>query len=232
MSQHKPLVLAVDDDPGLLKLVKRALEINDYRVITASDGQSAVKLIEEENPALVLLDFMMPGLDGFQVCERTRAFSSVPIIMLTARGRPEDVTRGLNLGADDYVIKPFDTSELLARVNAVLRRTRFPDEMPQPPLVIGDLNIDFASHRVAVAGKEVLLTPIEYRVLCLLAQNAGKVITQNHLLTQVWGPGYIGDTRVLQVAMARLRKKIGDDAGEPRYIITRSGIGYMFLAST
>jgi len=228
MSRRKRLVLVVDDDPGLLKLVSRTLEVHDYQVITASDGRSGLQLVEDEEPTLVLLDIMMPGLDGFQVCERIRDFSRVPIIMLTAKGRVEDVVHGLDLGADDYVTKPFSTGELLARVKAVLRRAKFPEEMPQPPFTSGELCIDFASHRVTVAGEEVALTPTEYGILCLLARNAGRMVTQDQLLAEIWGPGYRGDIHILQVAVARMRKKIRDDPTSPRYIVTRSSVGYMF----
>lgn len=228
MPHRKPSILVIDDDPGLLKLVSRNLELEDYQVITAIDGETGLQLIEDEEPALVLLDIMMPGLDGFQVCERVRQFSEVPIIMLTAKGRAEDIVHGLDTGADDYVIKPFDTNELLARVKAVLRRAKFPEEMPQPPFTSGELCIDFSQHRVTIAGKEVMLTPTEYRILCLLARNAGRVITRDHLLTEVWGWEYRGSTHILQVAVARLRKKIGGDPSNPKYIITRPGIGYTF----
>ena len=228
MPQRKPLILVVDDDPGILKLVTLNLELEGYQVMTAGDGKTALQLIENEQPTLVILDVMMPGLDGFQVCERVRQFSDVSILMLTAKGRSEDVINGLNKGADDYVVKPFSSDELLARVRAILRRARFPEEMPQPPFVSGDLVIDFAQHRVTSGADEVLLTPTEYRILCLLARNAGKAITQDHLLSEVWGQEYCGDTHILQVAVARLRKKIGEDAGSPKYIVTRPGIGYVF----
>ena len=228
MASRKPLILVVDDDRGLLKLVRRDLELEDYGVITASDGKTGLQLIEDEEPTLIILDVMMPGLDGFQVCERTRDFSAVPIIMLTAKSRLQDVVNGLDIGADDYVIKPFGTDELLARVKAVLRRSKFPEQMVQPPFTSGNLHIDFAQHRVTLGEKEVILTPTEYRLLCLLACNAGRVLTQDQLLTEVWGWQYHGDVHILQVAVNRLRKKIEDDPNNPKYIATRSGIGYIF----
>ncbi len=228
MPQRKPLILVVDDDPGILKLVTLNLELEGYQVVTANDGKTALQLVENEQPSLVILDVMMPVLDGFQVCERIRQFSDVSILMLTARGRSEDIIHGLNIGADDYVVKPFSSDELLARVRAILRRARFPEEMPQPPFTSGELTIDFAQHRVTSGNDEILLTPTEYRILCLLARNVGKAITQDHLLSEVWGQEYCGDTHILQVAVARLRKKIGEEAGKPKYIITRPGIGYVF----
>jgi len=226
MPTGRPMILAVDDDPGLLKLVRRNLELEGYQVMTAGDGKAAMQLIEADEPTLIILDVMMPGLDGFQVCGRVRQFSEVPIIMLTAKGRMEDVVEGLGIGADDYVIKPFGTDELLARVKAVLRRAKFPEEMPQPSFNYGELCIDFSQHRVMIAGEEIMTTPTEYRILCLLARNAGKVITQNHILTEIWGWEYCGDSHILQVAIARLRKKLGDDPSNPKYIVTKPGIGY------
>lgn len=228
MASRKPLILVVDDDPGLLKLMKRDLLSDGYRAITASDGKTGLQLIEDEEPTLVILDVMMPGLDGFEVCQRVRRFSNVPIIMLTAKGRLEDVVHGLDIGADDYVTKPFGIDALLSRIRAVLRRTKFTEEMPQPSFTSGGLSIDFARHRVTLDGKQVVLTATEYRLLCLLACNVGTVLAQDHLLSEVWGWEYRGDTHLLQVAVNRLRKKIDDDPGKPKYIFTRPGIGYIF----
>ncbi len=228
MPHRKPLILVVDDDPGILKLVSANLDLEGYQVVTARDGKAAIEVVENQQPTLVVLDIMMPGIDGFQTCQGIREFSEVPIIMLTAKGRAEDVIQGLNVGADDYVIKPFSTEELLARVRAVLRRAKFPEEMPQPPFTSGNLSIDFARHQVTIGEEEVMLTPTEYRILCLLARNSGRTITQDQLLTEVWGQEYCGDTHILQVAVARLRKKIQDDPGNPKYIVTRPGIGYTF----
>ena len=232
MHEQKPLVLVVDDDPALLKLMRDSLALMDYSVITASDGKTALQLIEDSKPALVLLDIIMPGMDGWQVCQHVRQFSQVPIIMLTAKAQSEDVIHGLEIGAQDYVVKPFSVDVVLARVKAVLRRSKFPEEMPQAPLTSGELHIDVAQHTVRLAGEEVKLTPTEYKLLCLLARNAGKVIPPDRLLTEVWGWQYHGDTHLLQVAISRLRKKIKDNPRSPRYIATRSGIGYIFLLSS
>ncbi|MCX5998856.1 MAG: response regulator transcription factor [Chloroflexi bacterium] len=226
MPRRRPLILVIDDDPAIRRLVKRSLEMEGYRTIVAGDGQTGLRLVEEEEPALVILDIMMPGMDGFQVCEQVRRFSQVSIVMLTARGLPEDAVHGLDLGADDYIAKPFSTEELSARVKTVLRRSRFPEEMPQHAFACGKLSIDFSHHCVTVDGKEVMLTNTEYRLFCLLAANAGKVLTQDQLLTGVWGWEYRGDIHILQVVINRLRKRIEDDPGNPRYIVTRSGIGY------
>ena len=228
MHEQKPLVLVVDDDPALLKLMRDSLALADYQVITASDGKAALELIEHSQPALVILDIMMPGMDGFQVCERVRQFSQVPIIMLTVKGRPEDVMHGLEVGADDYIIKPFSVNVALARVKAVLRRTQPQREARQSTLTFGELSIDLASQRVVLNGAEIALAPTEYRILSLMARHAGSVLTHEYLLTQVWGGEYRDDTHVLQAAINRLRKKIGDTARDGKYITSRSGIGYIF----
>lgn len=225
---EKPRILVVDDDAGLQKLARVNLEARGYQVFTASDGESALRTFHDENPALVILDVMMPGVDGFETCRRIRATSDVPIIMLTARDREEDVVQGLACGADDYVTKPFSVDVLLARVRAVLRRTKFPEEMPQTSFCCGDLVIDFGEHRVTVAGEDVGLSATEYKLLSLLARNAGRVLTQDQLLEWIWGWEYRGERHILQVAVARLRQKIGDDPHNPRYIVTRVGIGYTF----
>lgn len=228
MIRSKPLVLVVDDDPGILRLVSQCLELEDYRVIIAGDGKTALELMQNNDPVLILLDIVMPGMNGFQVCSSIRQFSEVPIIMLTGRGRAEDVVEGLENGADDYVVKPFGAGELMARVKAVLRRSKFPEEIVQAPFIHGDLCVDFSGRSVTISGKEIALTPTEYRILCLLVRNAGKVVTQNQLLSEVWGSENCDDAHTLQVAVARLRKKLGDDPGNPKYIATLSGVGYSF----
>jgi len=228
MATTKPLILIIDDDPGLVKLVRRDLEIEGYRTITASDGAAGIDMIQYRSPDLVLLDITMPGMDGFEVCRRVREFSAVPIVMLTARDELEHVVRGLKLGADDYVTKPFNVDELLARVKSVLRRAKFSEEMPQPPFEAGPLRIDFATHAVTMDGRDVTLTPNEYRVLCFLASHAGKVLTHDQILSEIWGWEYAGDSHLIQVAINRLRKKLGDNPRHPEFIATRSGIGYVF----
>jgi len=222
----KPRILVVDDDAGLQKLVRVNLEARDYEVIGALDGEAGLRMFEEKDPALVILDVVMPGIDGFETCRRIRGMSDVPIIMLTAKDQEEDVVRGLESGADDYVTKPFGVEVLVARVRAVLRRTKFPEEMPQPSFVSGELVVDFERHEVILAGTEVPLTATEYKILALLARNAGRVITQDQLLENIWGWEYRGERHILQVAIARLRQKIGDDPHNPKYIVTKIGIGY------
>jgi DNA-binding response OmpR family regulator len=229
MPLKKVTILTADDDPQLLRLIARNLELEDYQVLTATDGQQALELIEAHTPDLVLLDVMMPKMDGFTVCQRVREFSMVPIIIITARGQDHDKVQGLDMGADDYLTKPFSVDELLARVRSVLRRAQFSAERAQSrqtSTTIGDLSIDYTQHRVMVGDKEVLITPIEYRILSYLAQNAGRVVTQDLLLDQVWGAEYVGESHMLQVNVNRLRRKIEADPAHPRYIMTRVGIGY------
>ena len=235
MSAKKPLVVVADDDPQLLRLVTRNLELEDFEVAPTSDGQQALERIEAKMPDLVILDVMMPKMDGFTVCERVREFSAVPIIIVTARGQDQDKVRGLDLGADDYLTKPFSVDELLARVRAVLRRTQVTASQNaiglRSNLTIGALTIDFAQHRVTVDGRDVDLTPVEYRLLAYLAQNAGRVVTQDLLLEHVWGDEYVGESHLLQVNVNRLRRKIEEDPAHPRYLLTKTGIGYLFASA-
>ncbi|HEX6557496.1 MAG TPA: response regulator transcription factor [Ktedonobacteraceae bacterium] len=233
MPLKKTTVLTADDDPHLLRLVMRNLQLEGYEVLAASDGQQALEQIKAHTPDLVLLDVMMPKMDGFTVCQQVRAFSGVPIIMVTARGQEQEKVRGLDLGADDYLTKPFGVDELLARVRAVLRRSQFTASdraFASPTLSIGEMTIDYAQHKVTMAGQEVDLTPTEYRIVSHLAQNAGRVVTQDALLEHVWGEEYIGESHVLQVNVNRLRHKLEPDPVYPRYILTKVGIGY-FLAA-
>src|SRR6266568_4509174 len=234
MPLKKVTILTADDDPQLLRLIARNLELEDYQVLTATDGQQALELIEARSPDLVLLDVMMPKMDGFTVCQRVREFSLVPIIIITAHGQDQDKVRGLDLGADDYLTKPFSVDELLARVRAVLRRAQFSANehahVLRTTITIGDLAVDYAQHLVTMAGQEVPLTPIEYRLLAYLAQNAGRVVTQDLLLEHVWGSEYLGESHMLQVNINRLRRKIEADPTHPRYILTKVGIGYLLAA--
>jgi DNA-binding response OmpR family regulator len=229
MPVRKTTILTADDDPQLLRLIARNLQFEGYEVLTASDGRQALEQIERNTLDLVLLDVMMPHMDGFTVTQRVREFSSVPIIIITARGQDQDKVRGLDLGADDYLTKPFSVDELLARVRAVLRRSNFATNEQSAMhnvFSIGELNIDYAQHIVTLSGKEISLTPIEYRILAYLAQNAGRVVTQDLLLEHVWGSEYIGESHMLQVNVNRLRRKIEPDPAHPRYILTKVGVGY------
>jgi DNA-binding response OmpR family regulator len=233
MPVKKTTILVVDDDVQLLKIVTHTLEAEGYRVRAVRDGMQALEAIERTAPDLVLLDVMLPRMDGFQVCQRAREFSAVPIIMLTARGRGQDKVRGLDLGADDYLTKPFRVDELLARVRAVLRRTQFTTngdaQLLRATTTIGEVTIDDAEHRVTKAGREIALTPTEYRILAYLAQNAGRVVTQDLLLEHVWGAEYVGEGHMLRVNITRLRSKLETNPSRPRYLLTRPGIGYLLV---
>src|SRR5690242_12901204 len=234
MPAKKTTIVTADDDPQLLRLIARNLQFEGYDVLTAGDGKQALELIEQHVPDLVVLDVMMPKMDGFTVCQRVREFSSVPIIIVTARGQDQDKVRGLDLGADDYLTKPFSVEELAARVRAVLRRAQFTageqTHAMRTTTTIGDLTVDYAQHLVTMAGREVPLTPIEYRLLAYLAQNAGRVVTQDLLLEHVWGEEYVGESHLLQVNVNRLRRKLEDDPARPRYLLTKMGVGYMIAA--
>jgi len=232
MPSKKAAVLVVDDDVRMLRMMQRILELEGYRVLTAAGGEAALNVFDEETPDLVLLDIMMPGMDGYMVCQRIREFCQIPIIMVTAKGNDEEKVKALDTGADDYVTKPFSSSELAARARAVLRRSKLWDERPAPAFRSADLVVDFARHMVTVGDKEVNLTATEYRMLSYLARNAGRVVTPDQILEKVWGEEYIGEHHLLQVNMARLRQKMGDDAKNLRYILTKPGIGYMMTKQT
>ena len=234
MPAKKTTILAADDDPQLLRLISRNLQLEGYEVLAVSDGQQALELIESNSPDLVLLDVMMPKMAGFTVCYRVREFSAVPIIIITARGQDQDKVRGLDLGADDYLAKPFSVDELLARVRAVLRRSQFTNREHTQGLrattSTGNLVIDYSQHMVMLNGREIALTPTEYRIIEYLAQNVGRVVTQDLLLEHVWGQEYLGESHMLQVNINRLRRKLEVDATQPRYLLTKVGVGYSLAA--
>ena len=223
-------VLAVDDEPRYLEIIRFNLEAAGYRVACAASGEEALEAFARDEPDLIVLDVMLPGLDGFGVLSQVRERSGCPVIMLTAKGSEEDKVHGLRLGADDYVTKPFSAQELLARVEAVLRRTRVRAGEREPPIDIGELHIDPRRKQVTVAGREVRLSPTEYRLLLFLAGNANVVLSRDELLTQVWGKAYKGENEILRVALWRLRQKLEEDPSAPRYVVTRAGLGYMLAA--
>jgi DNA-binding response OmpR family regulator len=234
MPARKTTIVVADDDPQILKLVTRNLQLEGYATHAATNGQEALEAVQTAQPDAVLLDVMMPKLDGFAVCQQVRTFSTVPIIMITARGNDQDKVRGLDLGADDYLTKPFSVDELLARVRAVLRRADYRQATQTAelaaPLTLGDITLDPAQHRVTRGTEEINLTPTEYALCLYLAQNAGRVLTQNMLLEHVWGAEYTGEHHMLQVNINRLRRKLELDATQPHYILTKSGVGYLFAA--
>jgi len=226
---QKPRILIVDDDSGILKFVRAILEARGYDVSIAMDGDEALQVVEREVPDLVVLDINMPKIDGFEVCRWLGEWSQIPVIMLSGRNEVKDKVRCLSLGADDYLIKPFAVNELIARVRAVLRRTRTEDSVPaQATYSYGDLKVDFLKRRVTVAGKEVKLTPTEYNLLREFLHNAGRVLTHGYLLNKIWGAEYRGEKEYLRVFTGRLRAKLEDDSTNPTYITTVPGVGYQF----
>jgi len=229
---NKTCILVVDDELSIIKFLRANLEAKGYEVLTAMDGTEALQTVEMELPDLVILDIMMPKMDGFEVCRRLREWSQTPIIMLSARGDEKDKVKCLDLGADDYITKPFGASELIARVSAVLRRTEKVVSLPtQSSFTSDDLKINFAKRQVTVADKEVKLTPTEYALLQELALNAGKVLTHTHLLNKVWGQEYRDERQYLHVFVRRLRDKLEPDPTNPRYIMTVPAVGYRFQDS-
>jgi len=225
-------ILVADDEQRYALAIKYNLEASGYQVVTVHDGQSAVDKIARMDLDLVLLDIKMPDMDGFEVCSRIREFSDVPVIMLTALANEKDKVLGLDSGADDYVTKPFGAEELMARVRSALRRSQSstyssPDEAV---IHVGSIRVDLSSKRVYARGCEVNLTPIEYRLLCELAKQAGRVLVTEFLVDKVWGQTYEDDETLLWKSIHRLRKKIEPDWKNPIHILTRRGIGY-YLAT-
>jgi two-component system KDP operon response regulator KdpE len=224
------LVLVVDDEQRLINFMRMNLELEGCRVISATNGREALDRAREEMPDLMLLDIMMPGMDGFETLRRLRQFSQMPVLILTARADEEDRIKGLELGADDYISKPFSHRELVSRIRAVLRRHYTPPPAPQTHVKVDErLEIDFARREVLVAGERVNLRPTEYRLLYHLVQNAGYVMNHETLLTRVWGPEYRDETHYLRLYVTYLRQKIEADPANPKYILTERGIGYRFL---
>ena len=227
-------ILIVDDDPDLLEAVGLGMQLQwpGAEVVTAEDGEQGLQVFFEQTPDVVLLDVSLPRLDGFEVLRRIRAVSDTPVLMLTARGEELDKVRGLEIGADDYVTKPFSPLELLARIKAILRRVELPPPVrATPSFVAGDLAINFDSHEVTRRGEPVPLTALEYKLLYHLVRNAGHVLTRAGILARVWGDEYRDQSDYLKVYISRLRSKLEDDPDRPRYIITERGLGYRFNRS-
>jgi two-component system KDP operon response regulator KdpE len=226
----KKKILVVDDEPRMRRFVRMNLDLEGYDVIEADNGLAALDKVREAMPDLVLLDVAMPELDGFETLEHIRQVSAVPVIMLTVKNDEEDRIRGLDLGADDYVTKPFSPRELLSRIRAVLRRVEPPKGSVEEPLVIDDdLQIDFPRRAVIARGQHIKLRPTEYRLLLHLVENAGWIVPQETLLAKVWGPEYRDDNQLLRLYITYLRKKIEPDPANPRYILTERGVGYQFV---
>lgn len=224
-----PQILIVDDEPKLVRLAQEILSATGFDVIAAGHGQQAMEMIALEQPDLILLDIMLPGeMDGYQIAERVRQFSNVPIIMLTARDQQIDLLRGFDVGADDYVTKPFDAKELLARIRALLKRTQATTAATgETEIICGPLLIDLARYRVTIANKNIPLTKTEFSLLRELALHKNQVMLHSQLLSAVWGPEYRDDVDYLRAYIRYLRRKLEPDPANPQYIVTHTGIGYM-----
>jgi len=222
-------ILVVDDDENLRRLIAAYLESEGYEVKEAADGHSALTSVEAEEPQLVVLDLMLPGINGLDVARRIRAKRTTPILMLTARGSEDDVLQGFAAGADDYLVKPFSPKVLVARVKAVLRRSGAEIEDEAGGLLsLGGISLDSKAREVRVEGREIELTSTEFELLRVLAEHPGWVYSREDLLESVWGYSYLGDSRLVDVHIANLRKKIGDDPADPQFIRTVRGVGYKF----
>ncbi len=227
---RKPLILVVDDESRMRRFVRMNLEAEGFDVIEAENAERALLKVRDEMPDLVLLDVAMPGMDGFEALQRIREISNAPVIMLTVKDEEEDKIRGLDLGADDYVTKPFSPRELASRIRAVLRRVSAGEEEEPEVIQVDDrLTIDLARREVWVDGKLVKLRPTEFRLLYHLVKNAGWIMTHEQLLTKVWGPEYRDESHLLRLYITYLRKKIEPDPAHPRYILTERGVGYKFV---
>ena len=224
-------VLVIEDDPNIVDLIRSNLVVRGFDTVVSTDGAHALRMLETEAPAIVLLDLMLPDADGFELCRQIRERSAVGVIVVSARGGERDKVSALNVGADDYMTKPFSIEELLARIAATLRRTRIsePAEVADPITEIGDIRIDLAAQQVTRRGSPVHLTPTEFALLRELATNRGKSLTHAHLLRRVWGSGYETETEYLRVYVRRLRSKL-EIEGEPPLIITQPRVGYRLVA--
>ncbi len=222
-----PLVLVVEDEPQMRRFIRASLSSHGYRVIEAERASEVVMLLTGHNPDLLLLDLGLPDGDGLELTRQIREWSRIPILIVSARGREDDKVSVLDAGADDYLTKPFGVNELLARIRVALRHAAGAAPAAQV-LEFGDLRIDLARREVLKGGQELRLTPTEYKLLTLLAQNAGKVLTHRHILKEVWGPAYAAQTHYVRVHMAELRKKVEVNPARPKFLVTEPGVGYRF----
>jgi DNA-binding response OmpR family regulator len=221
-------ILVVDDEPLITESLEYSLKQEGFKVVVAHDGHQALEVARDEAPDLIVLDIMLPGMDGWETCRRLRQESTVPIIMLTARDQEIDRVLGLEMGADDYLAKPFSFRELLARIRATFRRVAFEEEPKTQQIEIGDVRLDLGAHKVYKSGQELTLTQKEYDLLHTLISHSGRVVSRAELLDQVWGVDWLGDTRTLDVHIRWLREKIEENPSQPRYVQTVRGVGYRF----
>ena len=224
-------ILVIDDDPDIVEVVSLTFEMRwpDSNIISAENGVTGIEMVDTESPGLVILDIGLPDMDGFSVCQEIRRFSDVPLIIITVRDKESDIVRGLQSGADDYILKPFRPIEFMARVQSVMRRTDMNSYSGnEKPFEFNDLRVDFAHHEVFLADQPVKLTPTEYQLLYHLAKNTGKVMTHRTLLGRIWGRDYLEETNYLKVHIKHLRQKLEDDPANPRFILTERTVGYKF----
>ncbi len=224
----QPKILVIEDEDEIIRLLTFRLEQEGYEVLSAYNGVEGLHVLQQEHPNLVVLDVMMPRMNGWETCKRIRQYSDVPIIMLTALGQEADKVRGLELGADDYVTKPFSLAELVARVRAALRRGKQPLAANLTVQIDERLSVDRAQRQVVVDGRKTELSPTEFRILDCFLDNQGRILTHQSLLTQVWGWEYLDETDYLKVYIHHLRKKIEENPSKPQYIVTERGLGYRF----
>lgn len=226
-SQNEPVAVVIEDEPPIRRFLRATLDGQGYRVFEAGTGEAGLVEAATRQPDVVIVDLGLPDIDGLEVIRRLREWSTVPIVVLSARGQEQDKIAALDAGADDYLSKPFGVGELLARMRVALRHAaRFGQEAGETSFTQGDLSVDLARRRVLLHGQEVHLTPIEYRLLTSLVRHAGKVLTHRQLLKEVWGPSHTGETHHLRVHMAQLRRKLEVDSARPRYLLTEPGVGY------
>ncbi|AMJ40240.1 response regulator [Anaerotignum propionicum] len=228
---NKPFILIVEDDSAVRNLISTTMETQDYKYHTAASGGEALIAAVSQNPDVVLLDLGLPDMDGVEIIKKIRSWSNMPIIVISARAEDQDKIEALDAGADDYLTKPFSVEELLARLRVALRRISYTQRMgrEQVEFVNGDLRVDYASGCGYFAGEELHLTPIEYKLLCLLSKNVGKVLTHTYITKEIWGSTWDNDIASLRVFMATLRKKIEENPAQPQYIQTHVGVGYRML---
>jgi len=228
---NKSVILIVEDEAGISNFIAAILKANDYKMIKAVTGKEAISMTASYSPDLILLDLGLPDTDGMDVLKTIREWSNIPVVVVSARGHEREKVEALDLGADDYITKPFGTAELLARIRTGIRhspKNRGEHTLESTSLMIGDLAIDYDKRAVTVAEKSIHLTPIEYKIIMLLSKNIGKVLTHDYIIREVWGP-YTNEIQALRVNMANIRRKIEENPAEPRYIVTQVGVGYRMV---
>lgn len=226
MNSAKPVIVVVEDDPQICRFLRTSLGAQGFQVVEAGTGERGIIEVGTRKPDLVILDLGLPGIDGVEVIRKVREWSAVPIIVLSARSQEDNKIAALDAGADDYLTKPFGIGELLARIRVSLRHTSRIENSVETLFCLGDLEVDLAQRSVHIGGREVHLTPIEYRLLTALIHNAGKVLTHRQLLLDVWGPAYVEHAHYVRIYMGQLRRKIETDPAQPKYLLTEAGVGY------